>query len=428
MLKSYMRRYNSNISGLKDILLLIIVINSFVIFFYQGSVFFSLLGESHQTSFVYLCTLNMLLVSLFMNGKVKINIPPAFLFIFISLFISLLATSIINKNSTAVRELLTLLVVTQLIIVFKCDRFIAFMNKLSSFHFAVLFVSFVIFILVSMGVIDYKSWDVTRLEYISKNNSPLYAKAVCCGRDVWNPLFFTLVSETQKHGGVGIGFNYERMMLIWNEPTGIPTLSVPLLLLMAARVGALTRSAILLFTVIIMLFAFSMTGFVVFSSLLVLYWLVKYLGVRLAMFLSACLLVILIANIEEVLKLLGGNKLDQYYGKVAVINFITQFSLFGLAVDNELMKYGYGTTLVYVRYGFIGYMLYLMVYIYMFYDVMMAFKDGRYFQIRNLLLSMAVLFSIITSLRSNQIVLPLPLLLYFYWVRNRYQGLLNFKF
>ena len=411
IMQSYSVGYWLPSKRLRNLVLWALAVNLNIIMFYSGSVSFNLLQGNHQVAFSVLCLLNMCLTIMLIDDKFKLYITNQSMMIFLALFLALIATLLIKSNPTALREMFLLLTVTLTVIVLKYNYLPALMKRIAVAHLLLTLTSMTVLFFVLTELVDYKAWNVLDLDFISSAN-PIYVKAVCCARDLYNPWYVLLLSETPGLR-VGLGPEYERMMFTWTEPTGTPLYTIPMMLYLASVTSSIKRMFLLGMSVLLIYLTYSMSGILAVAALAIIFVTVRKFGVHSSLVIGAILLSALYLNLELFLSVLGGNKLSQYYFFRERIDLVGQFSFFGLPTGDELSKFGYGTTLVFVRYGLFGYLMYLGSYFYIFYDSLVRLKDYRFRDYPQNLIVFAVLLAALMSVRSNQIVLPLVLMLYF---------------
>ena len=366
-----------NRSLLRNFIMWMAAINLFFFFFYQSSVLFSLLGENYINTFAGIFFLGVFLILLLSLRVVKLQMTDV-LRLYLKLFIPIILMILFTYNYTGIREMMSLVIVIQIIVFLKYTDVLSLLKKIAILHFVLLVSSIVVLFLVAYDLIDFRLWNVLNLDYIHET-SPLHVKATCCNKDFYNPWYFLFATTSPEVDMIGIGWDYNRMMLIWNEPTGIALYTVPLLLFLASQVGNMNKIILIALSIVLLLLSRSLSGMILFLLLAIVFYIKNNSWIIRNMLMIFFIFTIIVSS-QWLLSILPIEKINTLKLFFEATDLSTQFSWFGLGAKIDFP--GYGFTFVYLRYGVVGIFIYLFVYLVIFYKIIQRI-DVKYNQALN---------------------------------------------
>jgi hypothetical protein len=405
--------YSENLikrSLLRNFIMWMAAINLFFFFFYHSSILFSLLGENYNNTLLGIFFLGVFSILSLSLRVVKLQMTDV-LRLYSKLFIPIILMIVFTHNYTGIREVMSLVIVIQIIVFLKYTDILSLLKKIAIIHFVFLVSSIVVLFFVAYDLVDFELWNVLNLDYIYETH-PLHVKAICCDKNFYNPWYFLLATTSPNVDVIGIGWEYNRMMLIWNEPTGIALYTVPLLLFLASQVGSMNKIILIVLSIILLLLSRSLSGIILFLLTVIVFYMRNTHSVIKSMLMIFFIFTIMLSSqwLPPILPIEKFNTLELFF---EATDLSRQFSWFGLGAKTDFP--GYGFTFVYLRYGIVGIFTYLSVYSVIFYKIIqrvdVKYSQALSYYFNGKVIIFCVLYLILMSSRLNQIVLPIVLLM-----------------
>ena len=346
--------------------------------------------------------------------KISINIKEMAFYVCLMLGLSLSYS--ITGNNTALRDLLLLLFIICLVKILSSKNYIAVIRLYILIITFLLLISWIIILLYYIGFIDRLNWQIDNI-YISENN-PFVVRALYMDFE-WSLLFNYAVLPFNP------AVNYQRMTLIFLEPSGLADITFPLIFLVILDKKMPYRKILIAILLTSFLSAYSGWGLaVIFSSFVLGLFSVIFFRSTLKLFIFISFLFIIIISdyvtdlIKFLLVLLPNDKLTEFENKAEIgfINYSYLFgNYFGLVDIDELNKISaYGAEIVFYRYGIFGFVAYLLSFLTFIILSSKAASNWRNkFSIR-IYSFIAIFGTTLMSLKTPSLLLVMPLLVHYY--------------
>jgi hypothetical protein len=321
-----------------------------------------------------------------------------------------------SGNPTAIRDGLLLLLVIFLVKFMSRKNYIKVIRSYVYIISLLLLISWVIILLYWIGVIDRLNWQINNI-FISENN-PFILRELRLDFE-WSLLLNYAVLAFNP------AVNYQRMSLIFLEPSNLAEITFPLIFLVILDKKIPYRKTLIGILIASFVSSYSGWGIVVLSSSLILGLIaVNFFRSTLKFFIFISLIFFIMISdyitplIKFLLTLLPNDKLAEFENKMGAGFFNISDLLgnyFGLIdIDALNQVSSYGAEIVIYRYGFFGFFAYVVsVVSFVILSASAATNKASNFSVK-LYSFIAIFGTTLIAFKNPSLLLVMPLLLYYY--------------
>lgn len=332
------------------------------------------------------------------------------------LMAGLILSYISTQNVTAIRDILLLIFIIFLVKLLSKVNYLIVIRSYILFISFLLLLAWVVILLYWVGVLDRLNWQIDNI-FISENN-PFILRELRMDFE-WSLLLNYAVLAFNP------AVNYQRMTLIFLEPSNLAEIVFPLIFLVILDKKIPYRNVLLIVLTASFISANSGWGFLVLFTCLVLglfsvvffkssYKLCIFIWILFSILISGYITPL----IKYILTFLPNDKLTEFEGKMdtGFINFSYIFgNYFGLAnIDDLNQVSAYGAEIVLYRYGIFGFFAFGLSALFL---IALAAREAinRRNNFPTRLFSFIAIFgTTLMALKTPALLLAMPLLVYYY--------------